>query len=190
MKAKRFICLIGITAALLATPMHAQEDGPQMQAGDWEVGFGFGATQFDSDLSDDSDNELRSEIRGGYFLTDIFELEAQVQRSDAAFDSTLDTAMLNAVFNLRTGGRAVPYALVGAGGARVDDFDWDFLPGEDVDADGGEGLAYQAAIGTRLFFRDNGTVAARLEVSSLWEDTLDDTHRHTSYTAGLIWRIR
>lgn len=80
--------------------------------------------------------------------------------------------------------------LVGAGGARLDDFDWDFLPGEDVDADGGEGLAYQAAIGTRLFFRDNGTVAARLEVSSLWEDTLDDTHRHTSYTAGRARRFR
>lgn len=186
MNAKRFICLIGTTAALFTAPVHAQ----QMQAGDWEVGFGIGATQFDSDLSDDADNELRSEIRGGYFLTDLFELEAQVQRSDAAFDSTLDTAMLNAVFNLSTGGRAVPYVLAGAGAARLDDFDWDFLPGEDVDADGGEGLAYQAALGTRLFFRENGTVAARLEVSSLWEDTLDDTHRHTSYTAGLIWRIR
>ena len=189
MNAKRFICLIGVTAALFTAPVNAQ-DTQQMQAGDWEVGFGIGGTQFDSDLSDDSDTELRNEIRGGYFLTDMFELEGQIQRSDAAFDSTLDTAMLNAVFNLPTSRQVVPYVLVGAGAARLDDFDWDFLPGEDVDADGGEGLAYQAALGTRLFFRENGTVAARLEVSSLWEDTLDDTHRHTSYTAGLIWRIR
>lgn len=172
-------------AASLAAPAYAQ-----MEAGDWEVGFGIGGTQFDSDLVDDSETELRVEVRGGYFLTGLFELEAQLQRSDATFDSTLDTAMLNAVFNFNTAGRAVPYVLVGAGGAKLDDFDWDFLPGEDADPDGGEGLAYQAALGTRLFFRENGTVAARLEVSSLWEDTLDDTHRHTSYTAGLVWRIR
>lgn len=62
MNAKRFICLIGITAALFTAPVNAQDE-PQMAAGDWEVGFGIGATQFDSDLSDDSDNELRSELR-------------------------------------------------------------------------------------------------------------------------------
>jgi hypothetical protein len=181
------ISILTFTAALLAAPASAQ-----MQAGDWEVGFGLGGTKLDSDLSDDSGT--RGEIRGGYFFTDLFELEAQVQRSDAYFDSTIDTATLNAVFNLNfnsnSAGRAVPYVLVGAGAAKLDDFDWDFLPGEDADADGGEGLAYQAALGTRLFFREDGTVAARFEVSSFWEDTLDDTHRHTSYTAGLVWRIR
>jgi opacity protein-like surface antigen len=166
----------------------ASAQTPQLQAGDWEVGFGLGGTKLDSDLSDDTGT--RGEIRGGYFFTDLFELEAQVQRSDAYFDSTIDTAMLNAVLNFNTGGRAVPYVLFGAGAAKLDDFDWDFLPGEDTDEDGGEGLAYQAALGTRLFFRENGTVGARLEVSSFWEDTLDDTHRHTSYTAGLVWRIR
>jgi opacity protein-like surface antigen len=170
-------------AALLAAPAQAQ-----MQTGDWEAGFGLGGTTLDSDLSDDTG--FRGEIRGGYFFTDAFELEAQLQRSDAYFDSTIDTATLNAVFNFNTAGRAVPYVLIGAGGAKLDDFDWDFLPGEDDDADGGEGLAYQAALGTRLFFRENGTVAARFEVSSFWEDTLDTPHRHTSYTAGLTWRIR
>lgn len=181
------ISILTFAAALLAAPGHAQA-----QAGTWEAGFGLGGTTLDSDLSDDSG--FRGEIRGGYFFTDLFELEAQVQRSDAYFDSTIDTATLNAVFNFsfnsNRAGRAVPYALVGAGAAKLDDFDWDFLPGEDEDPDGGEGLAYQAAVGTRLFFRENGTVAARLEVSSLWEDTLDETHRHTSYTAGLVWRIR
>jgi opacity protein-like surface antigen len=181
------ISTLTLTAALLAAPASAQ-----VQAGDWEVGFGLGGTKLDSDLSDDSGT--RGEIRGGYFFTDLFELEAQAQRSDAYFDSTIDTATLNAVFNFsfnsNSAGRAVPYVLLGAGAAKLDDFDWDFLPGEDEDADGGEGLAYQAALGTRLFFRENGTVAARFEVSSLWEDTLDDTHRHTSYTAGLVWRIR
>lgn len=180
----RILFSVAFTAALLAAaPSYAQ-----VQAGDWEVGFGLGGTELDSELSDDSG--FRGEIRGGYFLTDLFELEAQVQRSDAWFDSTIDTATLNAVFNFNTAGRAVPYFLVGAGAAKLDDFDWDFLPGEDEDPDGGEGLAWQAALGTRLFFRENGTVAARFEVSSLWEDTLDETHRHTSYTAGLVWRIR
>ncbi len=180
------ISILTFTAALLAAPGHAQA-----QAGSWEAGFGLGGTTLDSELSDDTG--ARVEVRGGYFFTDLFELEAQVQRSDAYFDSTIDTATLNAVFNFNTTGRAVPYVLVGAGAAQLDDFDWDFLPGgngEDDDPDGGEGLAYQAALGTRLFFRENGTVAARLEVSSLWEDTLDETHRHTSYTAGLVWRIR
>ena len=184
MSSKSLLTFAFLTA-LLAAPAYAQ-----MEAGDWEVGFGLGGTQLDSALVDDSETELRIEVRGGYFLTDLLELEAQLQRSDATFDSTLGTAMLDAVFNFNTAGRAVPYVLVGAGGAKLDDFDWDFLPGEDVDPDGGKGLAYQAALGTRLFFRENGTVAARLEVSSLWEDTLDDTHRHTSYTAGLVWRIR
>jgi opacity protein-like surface antigen len=182
------ISALTFTAVLLAAPASAQS--AQVQAGDWEVGFGLGGTTLDSELSDDSG--FRGEIRGGYFFTDLFELEAQVQRSDAYFDSTIDTATLNAVFNFNSNsaGRAVPYVLIGAGAAKLDDFDWDFLPGEDDDADGGEGLAYQAALGTRLFFRENGTVAARLEVSSFWEDTLDETHRHTSYTAGLVWRIR
>jgi opacity protein-like surface antigen len=184
------ISTLTLTAALLAAPVAAQT--AQVQAGDWEVGFGLGGTKLDSDLSDDSGT--RGEIRGGYFFTDMFELEAQAQRSDAYFDSTFDTAALNAVFNFNfnsnRAGLAVPYVLIGAGGAKLDDFDWDFLPGEDDDADGGEGLAYQAALGTRLFFRENGTVAARLEISSFWEDTLDEIHRHTSYTAGLVWRIR
>lgn len=188
MKSKTFFQISSISILTLAAALYAAPSHAQVQAGDWEVGFGLGATELDSDLSDDTG--FRGEIRGGYFFTDLFELEAQVQRSDAYFDSTIDTAMLNAVFNFNTAGRAVPYVLIGAGGAKLDDFDWDFLPGEDDDADGGEGLAYQAALGTRVFFRENGTVAARFEVSSLWEDTLDDTHRHTSYTAGLVWRIR
>ena len=184
MKSKSLLSFAFI-AALAAAPAYAQID-----AGDWEVGFGAGGTELDSDLSDDSG--FHGEIRGGYFFTDLFELEAQVQRSDAYLDSKIDAATLNAVFNFNTAGRAVPYVLIGAGAAQLDDFDWDFLPGEgtDPDPDNGEGLAWQAALGTRLFFRQDGTVAARLEVSSLWEDTLDETHRHTSYTAGLVWRIR
>lgn len=182
MKSKSLLSF-AFTAALLAAPAYAQ-----VQGGDWEVGFGLGGTTLDSELSDDSG--FRGEVRGGYFLSDLFELEAQLQRSDAYFDSTIDTAMLNAVFNFNSSGRAVPYVLVGAGAAKLDDFDWDFLPGEDDDPDGGEGLAYQAALGARLFFREEGTVAARFEVSSFWEDTLDETHRHVSYTAGLVWRIR
>jgi len=95
------ISILTFAAALLAAPASAQ-----IQAGDWEAGFGLGGTELDSELSDDAG--FRGELRGG----------------------------------------------------------------------------------TRFFFRQDGTVAARFEVSSLWEDTLDETHRHTSYTAGLVWRIR
>lgn len=184
MSSKSLLTFTFIAALLGAVPTSAQ-----MEAGNWEIGFGFGGTQLDSELVDDSGTELHSEGRGGYFFTDMFELEAQLQRSGTALDSTLESAMVNAVFNFDTAGRAVPYVLIGAGGAQLEDYNWDFLSADDTDRDG-EGLAYQAALGTRLFFRENGTVAARFEVSSLWEDTLDETHRHTSYTAGLLWRIR
>lgn len=162
----------------------AAAQAQQLQAGDWEVGFGLGATRFDTGSGEEE--ERRSEIRGGYFLTDRFEIEAQVARADALFDATLDSAMVNAVFNFGPHGVAVPYVLAGVGGARIQDAPFFWEEGaEEVDE---EGLAVQAGLGTRLFF-GSSRVAARLEASILSEELLDERREHLSLTAGLLWRI-
>lgn len=174
------ILLFVFTIALLSTaPARAQ-----LQAGDWELGFGLGATRFDTGSGEEE--ERRSEIRGGYFLTDRFELEAQVSRADALFDATLDTAMVNVVFNFGPHGPAIPYVLAGVGGARIQDAPFFWEEGaEEVDE---EGLAVQAGLGTRIFF-GSSRVAARLEASILSEELLDERREHLSLTAGLLWRI-
>jgi hypothetical protein len=162
----------------LAAPVQAQTD--PLQAGDFEVGFGVGTTRFDDAVSDD-DADYRAEVRGGYFFTDNFELEVQAARAVGVLDLQLDTAFVNAVFNLPAG-RVVPYVLIGAGGARIDD------GGLFEESRTENGAAWQAALGSRFFFGDS-RVAARVELSSAWEDTLDDTNNHLSLTGGLVWRI-
>jgi hypothetical protein len=163
----------------LAAPAEAQTTVP-LQAGDFEAGFGVGATRFDDTVSDD-DADYRVEGRGGYFFTDGFELEVQAARAVGVLDLQLDTAFVNAVFNFPVG-RAVPYVLVGAGGARIDD------GGLFEESRTENGTAYQAALGSRFFFGDS-RMAARVELSSAWENALDDTSNHLSLTGGLVWRI-
>lgn len=180
------VLLLVFTVILSVSPAQAQ---PHVQAGDWELGFGLGATRFDVafDLDEDEEEEeLRSEIRGGYFLSDHFEIEAQVSRADALFGATFDAAMVNGVFNFGPYGAAVPYVLAGVGGARIQDAPYLWEEGaEEVDE---EGLAVQAGIGTRIFF-GSSRVAARLEASILSEELLDERTEHLSLTAGLVWRI-
>lgn len=162
----------------LAAPAEAQT--APLQAGDFEAGFGIGATRFDDAVSDD-DADYRVEGRGGYFFSDRFELEVQAARAVGVLDLQLDTAFVNAVFNFPVG-RAVPYILVGAGGARIDD------GGLFEESRTENGAAYQAGVGSRFFFGDS-RLAARVELSSAWENTLDDTSNHLSLTGGLVWRI-
>jgi opacity protein-like surface antigen len=181
MNAYRLLTLT-FAALLLSAAVPAQA-----QAGDWEVGFGIGATRLDSNLDEEAGEELRVEARGGYFLTDRFEIEAQLSRTNAYFEAQLDTAMLNAVYNFGRAGAAVPYMLVGAGGARIQDGTY-FFEGDDDEIDE-QGLAVQAGIGTRLFFGSSNRVAARLEASILSEELLDERQEHVSVTAGLLWRI-
>ena len=176
MKSTRFFQILSISVLSFATALLATPASAQVQAGDWEVGFGLGGTKLDSDLSDDSG--FRGEIRGGTPPSPISwssKLRSNARTPTSIRRSIRRCSTRSSISN--TAGRAVPYVLIGAGAAKLDDFDWDFL--ENTDADGGEGLAYQAALGTRLFFRENGTVAARFEVSSFWEDVLDETHPHT-----------
>lgn len=177
MNAYRFSTIFA--AALLSASISAQ-------AQTFELGFGVGATRLDSNLDTEAGEELRLEARGGWFLTDRFELEAQLSRTNAYFEAQLDTAMLNAVYNFGQAGAAAPYVLIGAGGARIQDGTY-FFEDDDEEIDE-QGLAVQAGIGTRLFFGES-RVAARLEASVLSEELLDERQEHLSLTAGILWRI-
>jgi opacity protein-like surface antigen len=156
----------------------------QVQEGDFEIGFGLGIVRLDDALTDEED--VRSEVRGGFFLTDHFELELQGARLEGGlFDETLDLAMLNAVWNFRPSERTVPYVLVGAGqgrlsGDRADSF-------FETDEFEETGLAYQAAAGLRHFFTPR--FALRVEAAVTFDETLDETSQAESATAGLMWRI-
>jgi hypothetical protein len=175
---------IACFAAFLAGPT-AQNAAAQIGAGDFEAGFDVGATRIDKELTGDNGADLRVDARAGRFATDRFEIELQAARANAALDATLDSVLANGVFNFPISGTVVvvPYVLVGIGNAHLDAgglFEGDVT---------GSGLAYQAAVGSRFFFGRDSRMGARVELSTLFEDALDETHQHTSLTAGLLWRI-
>ena len=172
--------MLALGLAILA-PMSAVAE---VEAGDWEVGFDIGETDFDQDVADGSD--IRVGGRMGFFFTDHFELEGQVAVSstdDAGVDLDLTTGMVNAVFNFNPGGSFVPYIFVGAGVATLD---VGFAgPGFTVADISDESFAYQGGVGGRIFF--GGDFALRLELSQLVEETFGESSEHTSGTVGVSW---
>jgi opacity protein-like surface antigen len=170
------VCL----AVLLASPALAG-----IGKGNGEIGFDFGVTDFDSNVSDDDAG--RFVIRGGYFLTDLFEIEAHyaVSVTDEVFgDATLTTFFGDATFNFRPSENIVPYALVGVGWAELD-FDLVLFVGNIDDS----ALAYQAGGGSRFFFGKTKRVAVRVELTAISEDTFDESSTHINLVAGFTWRL-
>jgi len=151
-------------------------------AGNWEVGFGLGPTEFDSEVTDDSGFYL--DVRGGYFFSDLFQLEGQV--SDAGTDEefvdiSITSLFANAVFNFRPGKEIRPYVLVGVGSTTLE-----------VEAFGtvdDEAASYQAAVGSRFFVGARKKMAVRVELNAITEDTFNERSTHFNLTAGLTWRI-
>lgn len=153
--------------------------------GDTDAEVGVDVGLIDSDFS--GDTEFRFGLRGGYFFTERFELEAQAWRAETeipSFDVSLTAYLLNAVFNFHPRERIVPYVLVGAG--RAESSADRIGPGRDLDFDS---FAYQVAAGSRFFFSSGGRMAVRIELSMLFEETLDATREHLGLTAGLSWRL-
>lgn len=165
---------------------YAAAAGAQYKTGSWEIGFGTGAVDLDGKIEDDSD--VRFEFRGGYFLTDHFEIEGQVGRSGTGLSPTVDTVFANGVYNFRTDQAVVPYVLAGIGHVRVDDAELNLgsitIGGREDDS-----FAYQAGIGSRFFFGDQRRVAARLELASFVEETFDESTDHLNLTAGVSWKL-
>ena len=125
-------------------------------------------------------------MRGGYYFNPRFALEGQLTRAVGIFDSTLDTLMVNAVFELRPGQAFAPYLLVGAGAARLEDYQ--FLSSDpSVSSDG---AAFQAAVGGRYYFGEDRRMGVQVELSRLEENTdVFDREGHTSLTAGMTWKL-
>jgi hypothetical protein len=156
--------------------------------GNGEIGFDFGATGFDSEVTGKSG--FRLSFRGGYHFSKWFELEGESSASvhvvsqgfnkDEA-DIVLSTIFVNGVFNFHSkSGNVVPYLLAGIGQARLD-----FRLANVDDT----GAARQFAAGCRFFFGDHDQVAFRLQAGRLMEDTFDETSTHTNYVAGFSWRL-
>jgi opacity protein-like surface antigen len=167
-----------VCGLLLAVPTATAGIGE----GNWEVGFGLGVTEFDSEVTDDSGTYL--DVRGGYFLTDRFQLEGQV--SDASTDEdfvdiSITSLFANAVFNFRPGKEVVPYLLVGAGST--------MLEVEGFGSVDDESTGFQAAVGSRFFVGARKKMAVRLELNAISEDTFNERSTHFNLAAGLTWRI-
>lgn len=174
------LAIFGLCVAFIAAPASAQVTDWQ-----WELGFAVGNANIDS-ADEDFDLDLRADLRAGYFLTDHFELEAQLIRAEAPLDAQLLALMANGIFNFRADQRIVPYLLVGAGYSDLDDVNFlGTAPGVSEEA-----AAYQVGLGTRFFLDEERRMALRVELSNLWIDTdLFDNDRHTSLTAGLGWNL-
>lgn len=173
------ILACAVTLALVPAPRAAADIGDT----DSEIGIDVGLVELDFS----GDTEVRFGVRGGYFFSERFELEGQAWRAETeipGFDVSLTAYLLNAVFNFHPRERVVPYVLVGAGRAEAEA---DRIgPGRDRDFDS---FAYQVAAGSRFFFSSGGRSAVRIELSMLFEETLDATREHLALTAGLSWRL-
>lgn len=175
-----------ILAALLATflfPAPAEAAGPFIGKGSTELGLDVGGSMFDDEFEDDT--ATRFGARVGYFLTDNFELELEVARTDLnILESDLNTYMLNAGWNFQTGSHFVPYVQVGAGMA---DYQYDEFLGDTSLDD--TGLALKGAVGTRIFFGEFDRVALRLEAGVQSIDVLDETETAINFGAGVVFRF-
>lgn len=151
--------------------------------GNGEVGFDFGWTSFDDDVTDEAAG--RFSIRGGFFISDLFQIEGESSASVAEEDDVdiaLSTFFVNGVFNFYPSGRSVPYVRVGLGSAWLE-----FKQGNvTIDDSGG---AFQLGVGSRFFFGKSKRAAFRVDLSGMRESTFDDNSTHVSLVVGFTWRI-
>lgn len=180
---KRHLLVVMCAVSLSVSPALAG-----IGKGNGEIGFDFGATGFDSEVS--SKSAFRLAFRGGYHFSKWFELEGESSASvhivrrwfyqDEA-DIVLSTIFVNGIVNFHSkSGNVVPYLLAGIGQARLD---FRLLNVDDT------GAARQFGAGCRFFFGEHGQVAFRLQAGRVMEDTFDETSTHTNYVAGFTWRL-
>ena len=152
--------------------------------GNGEIGFDFGLAQIDDEVTDDAGG--RFSIRGGYFFSDLFQLEGQAtaitvsEAEGTNVDISLSTFFVNAVFNFHPSKQLVPYALGGFGSANLE-----FSNGTSIDDDSN---AWQIAVGSRFFFGKSKRPSVRVELSYLSEETFDENSNHISVVVGFSWR--
>lgn len=180
---KRLLMIVSLAAVAFVTPAQAG-----IAAGNGELGFDFGGTIFDDNVSGLGAGRLA--VRGGYHFTRLFELEGQVassahynlhNRGTTRADVVLTSLFVNGVFNFHSkGGNVVPYVLAGVGSVNLD---FPFADASD------SVMGQQLAAGCRFFFGGRDQVAFRIEASRMQEKAFDVTSAHNSYVVGFTWRL-
>ena len=156
--------------------------------GNGEVGFDYGQMSYDSDTNLDSSDNLS--LRGGYFMTDLFQIEGQYSTADSktevvpGFDvkASTDVIMVNGVFNFMPKKDINPFVLVGVGQA-------DVSVDDGIDSISDSGTAYQIAAGSRFFFGKAKRAAFRLDVSMINQDTFDESQTNTTFAGGFTFKL-
>jgi opacity protein-like surface antigen len=160
-----------------------------LDKGSGELGFDFGVADLDTEFIHDVGGGVT--FRGGYFLTDLVEIEGQIAGYGAtnlySSNVALRTVMVDAVFNFRPNRIVMPYVLVGGGRAEMDYDRWfDALPGPSADDDS---IAFQAGAGSRFFFGKAQRFAVRLEATFLREETFEESTAHERFTFGFSFKL-
>lgn len=155
--------------------------------GDSELGFDFGQTAYDDNVMDEKGTAFA--IRGGHFLTPMFEVEGQYLNSSEEtsilgtnVDTTMQLLMVNGLFNFHPREDIVPYVLVGLGRASLDVN----VAGISFDDDS---IAYQFGGGSRFYFGESKRAAFRFDVTFVNEDTFNQSSTHTNVTGGFTWKL-
>jgi hypothetical protein len=110
-----------IALAVLATLILAFVATPPAlaQKGSFELSLGAGLTTLDDKLGGDTGGSL--DFRVGYFVTDWLVLELQSAHASTILEGSFSAHTLNAVYHFEVEGDFVPYVLVGAGTADVEE---------------------------------------------------------------------
>jgi opacity protein-like surface antigen len=157
--------------------------------GNGEIGVDLGWIELDSDFVED--RALGLAVRGGYFFTDLLEIEGQLSSfyttDILSEDVTFRTFFVDAVFNFRPSENIVPYALLGVGLVNQDiDPTSGPWPGDDADD---SSSAYLLGGGSRFFLGKQKKIAIRAELTFLGESTFDQSSTHARFLVGVTWRL-
>jgi opacity protein-like surface antigen len=176
-----------LSVALVALFAFSAPALAEITKGNGEIGLDYGSTDYDSDTGLDSSDSLA--LRGGYFMSRLFQIEGQYITADSTtedfgteIEASTDVLMVNGVFNFHPKKEITPYVLVGMGRADVS-VDTTGFSADD------SGMAYQIAAGSRFFFGKSKRAAFRVDLSRVTQDTFEETTTNTTFAGGFSWRL-
>ena len=120
----------------------------------------------------------------GYFVSDRVEIELQSAHASSILEGSFSAHTLNALYHFEAEGNFVPYVLVGAGTADVEE-DTPFFAPSSKD----EGTALRAAFGGRFDFGQTGGAFSRVEISALNEDSFGEDATHSTIIVLFGWNF-
>jgi opacity protein-like surface antigen len=187
---KRILCFALFVVVALGAPAFAANKPSSSTANTGEIGFEVAQADVNNSDATGSDSAQFLGVRGGYHLTDQFQVEGQIASSSengdvagTSVDSTMRLYMVNGVMNFHPRNKEfMPYVMAGIGRADVS-----------VDASGlsvsDNGVAYQIGGGTRIFFGKSKTMAFRADLALLKENSFSESTTFTTVSAGITWKL-